>query len=84
VSFRAFRAPPAPFSAFPFSTFSFSFTLPVHDTVHECPCPGAWNMFHSPQTLALALDTDPGVVPNQKQGAKRGLRQIMLRTVSTV
>jgi ABC-type phosphate/phosphonate transport system permease subunit len=27
-------------------------------------------------TLALALDTDPGVVPNQKQGAKRVLTHI--------
>jgi hypothetical protein len=25
------------------------------------------------QTLALSLDTDPGVAPNQKQGAKPGL-----------
>ena len=30
-------------------------------------------MFHSHQTLALALDTDPGVDSNQKQGAKRVL-----------
>jgi hypothetical protein len=33
-------------------------------------------MFHSHRTLALALDTDPGVVPNQKQGAKQVLTHI--------
>jgi hypothetical protein len=31
-------------------------------------------MFHSHRTLALAID--PGVVPNQKQGAKRVLTHI--------
>jgi hypothetical protein len=30
-------------------------------------------MVHSLQTLALSLDTDPGVALNQKQGAKSGL-----------
>ncbi len=44
--------------------------------VHECPCTGRWNLFHSHRTLVLALDTDPGVVPNQKQGAKRVLKHI--------
>jgi hypothetical protein len=33
-------------------------------------------VFHSNRTLVLALDTDPGVDPNQKQGARPGLRHI--------
>jgi hypothetical protein len=64
------RGPRAPFqlSAFLFTLFRAATVWP-----HECPCPGSWNVFHSHQTLSLSLDTDPGVVPNQKQGAKPGL-----------
>jgi hypothetical protein len=65
-------------SAFQLFSFSFSPSLSLSRAPtawpHECPCTGRWNLFHSPQTLAL--DTDPGVVPNQKQGAKRGLVHI--------
>jgi hypothetical protein len=79
VSFRAFRAPLFSFSlslslfSFQFSVFSFSFYPPPLFTrayAQFCHCTGSWNVFHSLQTLALALDTDPGVEPNQKQKNK--------------
>jgi hypothetical protein len=66
------------FSISAFSSLSPSLSLPRAPTVlvHECPCTGRWNLFHSHRTLALSLDTDPGVVPNQKQGAKPVLTHI--------
>ncbi len=42
------------------------------------PCAGCLDVFHSNRTLVLALDTDPGVDPNQKQGARPVLRHIKL------
>jgi hypothetical protein len=59
--------------SFQFSVFSFSFYPPPLFTrayAQFCHCTGSWNVFHSLQTLALALDTDPGVEPNQKQKNK--------------
>ncbi len=45
--------------------------------VHEVsPCAGCLDVFHSNRTLVLALDTDPGVDPNQKQGARPVLRHM--------
>ncbi len=40
------------------------------------PCAGCLDVFHSNRKLVLALDTDPGVDPNQKQGARPVLRHM--------
>ena len=55
---------------FPFSAFDFPLSVWCTNVIAQ----DDGMCFTLSRRWALALDTDPGVVPNQKQGAKRGLR----------